>query len=122
LLNFCERIKIVIRNTIHQLASLYSDENNKNERKQLLSFSNVHFNSVFQSLAETLGVLITFDEIITQNGNFKNHITLYNRMISKVKEEPENFGTDSKNIGKVQMMLNLIDADILEGTIFSVNK
>jgi hypothetical protein len=122
LLNFCERIKIVIRNTIHQLASLYSDENNKNERKQLQSFSNVHFNSVFQSLAETLGVLITFDEIITQNGNFKNHITLYNRMISKVKEEPENFGTDSKNIGKVQMMLNLIDADILEGTIFSVNK
>ena len=41
-------------------------------------------------------------------------------MISKVTDDPENYGTDKTQAGKVQYLLQKLEGDILENNIFSI--
>jgi WASH complex subunit 7 len=117
--NYCERVGILVKNVVQQLASIYSKFNKSNqERTPLLVFQFVHFQVVYSSLAELFGVLITMDEMIQQNQAIGNHVTLYKRMLSKVMDEPESYGTDKAQVGKVQYLLQKIEGDILEYNIF----
>ena len=137
--NFCARSNFVVKSTIHQLASLYTETNSNN--KNLSTYLGgpggastpsqwCHFDRVFESLSELLGVLITLDEIILQNSAFSHHLTLYKRMISKgklyiekiftllVMTEPERYGTTKQNVGKVYYLLEKVEGDVLEDSIF----
>lgn len=46
---------------------------------KLLDVSDVHFQVVYEHLGDLLGVLITLDEIIENQGTLKDHWTLYKR-------------------------------------------
>ena len=117
--NFCERVNTTVQNVIQELAKIYNAKNSK-KQGELASYLNVHFLPVYASLSEVLGVMITLDEMIQQNQSFSHHLTLYNRMISKVMEEPERFGTDKRSAGRIHYLLQKIDGDILDDNIFKV--
>ncbi|KAL9652394.1 hypothetical protein ABK040_012049 [Willaertia magna] len=116
--NFCARCNLVVKHTIQQLASLYNPQMLKD--KQLSTFSSgvVHLDIVYQTLGNLLTVLITLDEIIIQNNNFQHYLTLYKRMISKVMSEPERYGTTKQNAGKIYYLLEKIEGDVLDDSIF----
>ena len=46
---------------------------------KLLDVSDVHFQVVYEHLGDLLGVLITLDEIIDNQGTLRDHWTLYKR-------------------------------------------
>jgi WASH complex subunit 7 len=133
--NFCERVNSVVQNVVQQLAAIYNAKNIKNQ-SGMTGYQNVHFLPVYVSLSDLLGVMITLDEMIQQNQSFAHHLTLYNRycinciihpsvltfyrMISKVMEEPERFGTDKKSAGRIHYLLQKIDGDLLDDNIFKV--
>lgn len=110
----------MIRNTVQQLASLYSHFNRTEMRQGLESYKQVHFHGIFADMAELLGTLITIEEIIQQNHSFQNHVTLYKRMISKVMDEPEAYGTDKVVAGKIQYLLQKLDGDVLSDSLLDV--
>ncbi|KAF0974433.1 hypothetical protein FDP41_006465 [Naegleria fowleri] len=123
--NFCARSNYVVKSTIHQLASLFCEANTND--KNLSTYLGgpggsqnqwCHFERVFESLSELLGVLITLDEVILQNSAFSHHLTLYKRMISKVMTEPERYGTTKQNVGKVYYLLEKVEGDVLDDSIF----
>lgn len=120
-----------MKNTIQQLASLYSKLNKEESRKGLMTFQHVHFQAIYGNLADMLGILITIEEIVNQNQFFVNHLNLYKRyfrnevidftrMISKVMDEPENYGTDKTQAGRVQYLLQKLDGDIFDNNILKV--
>ncbi|KAL0477343.1 WASH complex subunit 7 [Acrasis kona] len=115
--NFVERINIVVKNVIQQLASLYGNGPAIQANPALKALQQAHFLEVFEELSDLLGVIITLDETITQNRSFHNHLTLYNRMIMKVMAEPERYGTTKKAVGRVQYLLHKIDGDVLDDNI-----
>ena len=68
-----------MKNTIQQLASLYSKLNKDVTRKGLITFQQVHFQAIYGNLADMMAVLITIEEIVSQNQYFVNHLNLYKR-------------------------------------------
>ncbi|EFC45800.1 hypothetical protein NAEGRDRAFT_36287 [Naegleria gruberi] len=123
--NFCARSNYVVKSTIQQLASLFCDTNVND--KNLATYLGgpggsqsqySHFERVYETLGELLGVLITLDEIILQNSAFSHQLTLYKRMISKVMTEPERYGTTKQNVGKVYYLLEKVEGDVLDDSIF----
>ena len=60
---------------MYQLASLY----NAKEKLYQNSFKNVHFSIVFYTLSELLTCLVTLDEVICSNQNFKQAWNMYKR-------------------------------------------
>jgi WASH complex subunit 7 len=56
--------------------------------------------------------------MIAQNQTIGNSLTLYKRMISKVMDDPELYGTEANKAGKIQYLLQKIEGDILEQNIF----
>jgi WASH complex subunit 7 len=115
--NYCERVNAVVTNVVRQLASIYNIKNTKT-RNGLNSYLNVHFLPVYASLADLLSVMITLDEIIQNNQSFSVYLQLYNRMITRVMEEPERYGTDKKSVGRIQFLLQKLDGDVLDENIF----
>ena len=74
---FLNLVYAVVRNYVHQLASLYYVK----EPLYQNSFKNVHFNVAFYTLGELLTTLITLDEIIGQNTKFHEAWNMYKRYL-----------------------------------------
>jgi WASH complex subunit 7 len=77
LYQFVQRCYDLLKNTIRQLGALYA----KDQKLYQTSFKNVHLRTVFDHLGELLVVLVTLDEILTQNsalpigwGSYKRYV------------------------------------------------
>ncbi|XP_078173320.1 uncharacterized protein LOC144567139 isoform X4 [Carex rostrata] len=80
----------LVVNLLLQLNAVYS--NHERSTRPLNSFRTINLRTVLELLGEGLSVLILLDEIVRQNGNIKSHLSLFARMLSKVKLEVETFG------------------------------
>lgn len=113
---FVNRCNLVIKNTIHQMASLYS--NNKNG-PTLIDVTDVHFQTVYKHLGELLTTLITLDEIIKTQDTLREHWTLYKRMITSVHHDPTRFGVTKEKLIPFEKLISRLENQLLlEGRIF----
>ncbi|KAF3324727.1 WASH complex subunit 7-like protein [Carex littledalei] len=80
----------LVVNLLLQLNAVYS--NHERSTRPLNSFRTINLRTVLELLGEGLSVLILLDEIVRQNGNIKSHLSLFARMLSKVKLEVKTFG------------------------------
>ncbi|XP_072966494.1 uncharacterized protein [Typha angustifolia] len=80
----------VLGNLLQQLNAIYS-LHDKNVRP-LNSFKSFNLRTVFESFGNGLAMFLVLDEILKQNGNIKNYLSLFVRMLTKVKREVDTFG------------------------------
>ncbi|KAJ3692471.1 hypothetical protein LUZ60_012821 [Juncus effusus] len=83
-------ISSVLINLLLQLNVVYS-VNERSVVRPLNSFKTFNFRAVFDSLGEGISVLLVLDEILRENHCIKNYLSLFARMLSKVKMEVETF-------------------------------
>ncbi|KAL6606587.1 hypothetical protein ACP70R_042240 [Stipagrostis hirtigluma subsp. patula] len=78
-------LMVIIGNLLRQLDVICSVRD-KNVRP-LNSFRSFDLRTVFGSLGEGLAVFLLLDEILRHNGNVRSYLSLFSRMMSKVKSE-----------------------------------
>eukprot|EP00128_Syssomonas_multiformis_P014002 Colp12_sorted_trinity150504_noHs@12355 len=66
LAGFIDRAYDVIKVTVQQLAALLANQKSQ-KGSQVIDVENVHFQTIFEHLADVLGVLIALDEVIKTN-------------------------------------------------------
>ncbi|XP_043716643.1 WASH complex subunit 4-like isoform X2 [Telopea speciosissima] len=83
------RMSEVMCNLLQQLDSIYSLK----DKNDILckSFKKVILTSAFSSFADGLAMFLVLDEILAQNGRIKSYLSLYARMLNKVKLDPNDF-------------------------------
>ena len=73
---FVNRVNLVVKNVVHQLASLYSAK----PVSQCIDPTDVHLDTVFTHLGRALTILVTLDTVIDGNEVLAEHWTLYKRL------------------------------------------
>jgi WASH complex subunit 7 len=114
LYQFVQRCYDLLKNTIRQLGALYA----KDQKLYQTSFKNVHLRTVFDHLGELLVVLVTLDEILTQNSALPIGWGSYKRMIKTIKKEPAKYGMDEQQLYQFEKLMFQIKGLLLEGLIF----
>ncbi|XP_078001541.1 WASH complex subunit 4-like [Glandiceps talaboti] len=112
--SFVTRCYEVVKHVIHQLASLYK---NPRDGTPIIDASQVHFQTVFEHLAELLTVLITLDEIINNHGTLKDHWTLYKRMLKSVRHNAQRFGIEDDKLRPFEKLLMRLEGQLFDGMI-----
>ncbi|XXG67338.1 hypothetical protein AAC387_Pa06g0709 [Persea americana] len=102
------RMSAVLGNLLQQLDSIYSsrDTNGRSYR----FFKNATFKSAFATFGDGLAMFLLLDEILMQNGNIKSYLSLFTRMLHKVKMQPDNYG------------ISVGDLDILDQVVIHLEK
>ncbi|XP_071961621.1 WASH complex subunit 4-like isoform X2 [Antedon mediterranea] len=111
---FVARCHEVVKNVIHQLSSLF---NNAKGAPRVIDISHVHFTSVFEHLGQLLSVLITMDEIVSNQHTLKEHWTLYKRMLKSVHHNPARFNVDPAKLRPFEKLLMKLQGQLLDGMI-----
>ncbi|TVU12764.1 hypothetical protein EJB05_46421, partial [Eragrostis curvula] len=82
-------LMVILGNLLRQLDAICSVRD-KNVRP-LNSFRSFDLRTVFGLLGEGLSVFLLLDEILRHNGNVQSYLSLFSRMMSKVKSEVDIF-------------------------------
>ncbi|XP_064632766.1 WASH complex subunit 4-like isoform X2 [Lineus longissimus] len=112
---FVTRCYDLVKNVMHQLASLYI---NPKSSERIIDVTDVHFQIIFEHLGELLTVLITLDEIIENHATLKEHWVQYKRMLNSVHHNPTRFGLSSDKLKPFQKLMITLEGQILDGMIF----
>ncbi|XP_066370406.1 uncharacterized protein [Miscanthus floridulus] len=99
---------VILGNLLRQLDVICSVRD-KNVRP-LNSFRSFDLRTVFALLGEGLSVFLLLDEILRHNGNVRSHLSLFSRMMSKVKSEVDVFG------------MSVDDIDFLDQVVHNLQK
>nr|XP_006817005.1 PREDICTED: WASH complex subunit 7-like [Saccoglossus kowalevskii] len=110
--SFVSRCYEVVRNIIHQMASLYSRDGSP-----IIDVSQVHFQSIYEHLGDLLTVLVTLDEIIINHVTLKDHWTLYKRMLKSVRHNPSRFGIEEDKLRPFEKLLMRLEGQLFDGMI-----
>ncbi|KAJ4950569.1 hypothetical protein NE237_027401 [Protea cynaroides] len=102
------RMSELMCNLLQQLDSIYSLKD-KNDIP-CKSFKKVTLTSAFSSFADGLAMFLVLDEILVQNGRIKRYLSLFARMLNKVKVEPDDFD------------IAFVDLDCLDQVIIHLEK
>ena len=111
---FTKRVSLVVKNIVHQLASVHSPR----QASQCIDPQNVHFESVFTALGRALTILVTLDEIIKNNDLLLEHWTLYKRMMKSVRNATEVFGLQRDQLQPFEIWVLQLEGELLDGNIF----
>ncbi|GJN01017.1 hypothetical protein PR202_ga18249 [Eleusine coracana subsp. coracana] len=101
-------LMVILGNLLRQLDAICSVRD-KNVRP-LNSFRSFDLRTVFESLGEALSVFLLLDEILRHNGNVRSYLSLFSRMMSKVKSEVEVFD------------MSVEDLDFLDQVVHNLQK
>uniref|UniRef100_A0A0D9WLI9 WASH complex subunit 4 N-terminal domain-containing protein n=1 Tax=Leersia perrieri TaxID=77586 RepID=A0A0D9WLI9_9ORYZ len=99
---------MILGNLLRQLDAVCSVRD-KNVRP-LNSFKGLDLRTVFGSLGEGLMVFLLVDEIVRHNGNIRSYLSLFSRMLDKVKSEIDVFS------------MSLEDVDFLDQVVQNLQK
>jgi len=115
LTNYLSRVRVVVCNTIQQLASLFDKK-----QKIYASFSSgrCHFLPLYEALAETFESLFSLQQIISTNSDLTQAWDKYEMMLKAVLMDPPRFGTDADQAQRLDMLYKSIDSVLFNGTIF----
>ncbi|XP_077235545.1 uncharacterized protein LOC143877406 isoform X2 [Tasmannia lanceolata] len=101
------RMSAVLCNLLQQLESIYSLQD-KNGRPYK-SFKNVTLKTAFTSFGDGLAMFLVLDEILIQNGHIKSYISLFSRMLNKVKMEVNEFGISVEDLNCLFQVVNHLE-------------
>ncbi|MQL83966.1 hypothetical protein Taro_016453, partial [Colocasia esculenta] len=109
------RMAAVLGNLLQQLDYVYSrqDKNGPPYR----SFKNVSLRSVLESFGEGLAVLLVLDEILRRNTHIKSYLSLFRRMLSKVKLELDTFDISVKDLDSLDQVVGRLEK-LLDGNLY----
>lgn len=114
LANFVERCHHCAANAVQQLAQLYRA---KAKRFQS-TFQFVHLLPVYESLARLLAVLVTLDLAVRQNPHLAPAWSDYKRMMQFVRDKPDAYGANAREVHQFERLLVQLDASVLRGATF----
>ncbi|KAI0213688.1 WASH complex subunit 4 [Lamellibrachia satsuma] len=112
---FVTRCYEVVKHILQQLSSLYTSGRSI---PKVMNVSDVHFQMIYEHLGQVLGVLITLDEIVESQNLMREHWTLYKRMLTSVKHDPQRFSLPREKIRPFEHFLSNLDSQVLAGDIF----
>ncbi|THU58110.1 hypothetical protein C4D60_Mb03t10730 [Musa balbisiana] len=101
------RMRDVLGNLLQQLNSVYSLRD-KNVRP-LNSIKNLKLRTAFEALGEGLAVFLILDEIIKQNAHIKSYLSLFSRMLNKVKLELDTFDINVEDLDLIDQVVGDIE-------------
>ncbi|KNC56420.1 WASH complex subunit 7 [Thecamonas trahens ATCC 50062] len=109
---FVRRAYDVVRNLVHQLASLYSPA------QTFFVVRDIHLRPAFEAIGTVLRVLITLEEIIKQNARLKDGWVLYRRMVNNMRNDPETYDTDEDELRLLNRTLGDIDTTLFDDMVY----
>ncbi|CAL5050704.1 unnamed protein product [Urochloa decumbens] len=105
---------MILGNRLRQLDAICSVRD-KNVRP-LNSFRSFDLRTAFLSLGEGLTVFLLLDEILRHNGNVRSYLSLFSRMMSKVKSEVNIFGMSVEDVDFLDQVVHnlqkIFDSDL----------
>lgn len=110
---FVMRIQKVVKNVMHQLGAVYSSR----PSSQIIDMKNLHLETVFSHLGDTLVILVTLDEIIAADPAIIDHWTQYKRMMKSVRSNPTMFGVDKDKLPDFEHWILDLESQLLDGLI-----
>ncbi|XP_055882277.1 WASH complex subunit 4-like isoform X2 [Biomphalaria glabrata] len=111
---FISRCSEVVKAVMRQLSCLYTNK----PGPKMIDVTDVHFQVVFEHLADLLTILITLDRIIELHPSLKDHWTLYKRMVKSVHHDPSKFGVPQEKVRPFEKLMMTIEGRLLDGMIF----
>ncbi|XP_058104666.1 uncharacterized protein LOC131248403 isoform X5 [Magnolia sinica] len=102
------RMSEVLGNLLQQLHSIYSLQDNNS--RPYKSFKNMTLKSAFTSFGDGLAMFLVLDEILMQNGHINTYLSLFTRMLNKMKMEVDNSG------------ISIVDLDCLDQVVSHLEK
>ncbi|WOK95333.1 WASH complex subunit 7-like isoform X1 [Canna indica] len=109
------RMADILGNLLQQLNSVYSLRD-KNVRP-LNSIKNLILRTAFETFGEGLAVFLVLDEIIKQNEHIKSYLSLFSRMLNKVKLELDTFDITVEDIDLLDQVVGHFEK-LLEVSFF----
>ncbi|CAL9111779.1 unnamed protein product [Musa textilis] len=101
------RMRDVLGNLLQQLNSVYSLRD-KNVRP-LNSIKNLKLRTAFEALGEGFAVFLILDEIVKQNAHIKSYLSLFSRMLNKVKLELDTFDINVEDLDLIDQVVGDIE-------------
>lgn len=110
------RMTAVLGNLLKQLNSIYS-LHDKNVLRPLNSVKNFTLRTAFEALGDGLAMFIVLDELVKQNSHVRNHLSLFARMLNKVKLEVDIFGITVEDLDFLDQVVSQVQK-LLEVSLF----
>ncbi len=78
--------------------------------------------TVFEHIADALGILVTLDHIFDSGsrGIFGEHWNQYKRVVTSIKGAPTEYGVDETKLKPFEKLLQTLEGKLMEGQIFRV--
>lgn len=111
---FADRVHLVVKNVVQQLAALYSPRSTP----QTIDVREVHLDTIFRYLGDALTVLITLDEIVESNTGLKEHWLLYKRMMKAVRNNEKVFDVSREQLAPFEQWVLTLESRVLDGCLF----
>jgi len=87
-------LSLLIKNMIYQLNAMMKKKHEPYEKL----FKKIMFSEFFDKIGEGLAILVTLDIIVHENKNYVKMWTVYNKMLIKIKKQPEKYGQTKKSL------------------------
>ncbi|KAG1360736.1 putative WASH complex subunit 4 [Cocos nucifera] len=108
------RMTAVLGNLVKQLNSIYS-LHDKNILRPLNSVKNFTLRTPFEALGDGLAMFIVLDEILKQNSHIKIDLSLFARMLNKVKLEVDIFGITAEDLDFLDQVVSQLQKLLVVG-------
>eukprot|EP00004_Rigifila_ramosa_P020162 TRINITY_DN521_c1_g2_i4.p1 TRINITY_DN521_c1_g2~~TRINITY_DN521_c1_g2_i4.p1 ORF type:complete len:1097 (+),score=319.76 TRINITY_DN521_c1_g2_i4:490-3291(+) len=99
---------------VHQLASLYHEQ----QKLYQSSFKNIRLTGVWEAIGEMLRVLLTLDEIFTQNATLGEAWNQYKTMMKTAKLDMPRFNVTEEQLRQFEKLVLSLEGQLFEGLIF----
>jgi WASH complex subunit 4, N-terminal len=98
---FVDRVSLVCKNIVQQLASLFSPQS----QLYNASFKGVHFQSVFERLGDAFRLLMMMDSVFASSDAYAQCLAMYKRMAKNIREDPGRYGVTATEGGEEEIGL-----------------
>ncbi|KAI3918207.1 hypothetical protein MKX01_041527 [Papaver californicum] len=98
------RMSAVVCNLLQQLDFIYSLQDKNGTPCK--SFKNITLVTAFTSLGDGLAMFLILDEVLANNDNIKNYLSLFTSMLNKVKLEVDNLGIAVGDLDCLDQVVN----------------
>ncbi|XP_065176385.1 WASH complex subunit 4-like [Sycon ciliatum] len=115
---FVKRCYELVRNIMHQLASLHLAPV-RGTGESVMGVAGVHFRIVYEHLGMLLSVLLTLDEIIASNIVLKDHWSQYKRMMKSVHSQASRFGVEDQELRPFEKLMQRLEGELMDGLILA---
>eukprot|EP01126_Amoeba_proteus_P057917 TRINITY_DN7419_c0_g2_i2.p1 TRINITY_DN7419_c0_g2~~TRINITY_DN7419_c0_g2_i2.p1 ORF type:complete len:303 (-),score=46.94 TRINITY_DN7419_c0_g2_i2:1213-2121(-) len=110
IVQFLDRCYGVIKNFIRQLASLYHPKQK--------GFNHVQLSTTWKYMGQLFCMLVTLDEIITNNEALPGSWGKYKRMLSNIKKDSATYNVVEEDLVEFEKVMLRMKSTLMDGLIF----